>query len=341
MTQQAIRESVCAVFTDPPADAHVGLLLDRGLPGQEDKVAQLYKKHFALVAQRTVPAIYTQFYARWQQTLQELGAHAVEGKVRNRLIVGIGAASALENSITLHRNYGVPLIPGSALKGLVAAYARQQLANDAWRKEGAHYLALFGSPENVGAITFFDALYVPGSVSNNKPLVPDVITVHHQDYYRDAKVPPADWDDPVPVPLLSATGSYLFALRADDINAARAAFAILRFALDEAGVGAKTSSGYGRITIKEEAIEKSFEPPVDPQQGAVDDLIKRAQQLRGNAINNSIGNLINELNALGLPAALYRQAASAIVTHLQRNDKEKWARSRAWYPQLLSAVEGE
>ncbi len=41
----------------------------------------------------------------------------------SRLIVGLGAAHALETSITLHHTYGIPYIPGSSFKGAVRAVA--------------------------------------------------------------------------------------------------------------------------------------------------------------------------------------------------------------------------
>jgi CRISPR-associated protein Cmr6 len=45
-----------------------------------------------------------------------------------RVIVGLGAESVLETSIRLHRIYGFPIIPGSALKGLARSYALWQVA---------------------------------------------------------------------------------------------------------------------------------------------------------------------------------------------------------------------
>jgi len=75
-----------------------------------------------------------------------------------------------------------------------------------------------------------------------------VITVHHPDYYQGANSP-ADWDNPTPVPFLSATGDYLIALAGED-GLVQKAFAILGLALREEGVGAKTSSGYGRMEVQ-------------------------------------------------------------------------------------------
>jgi CRISPR-associated protein Cmr6 len=45
--------------------------------------------------------------------------------VQGRLIVGLGGDNVLETGLTLHHTYGVPLIPGNALKGLAAHYCDQ------------------------------------------------------------------------------------------------------------------------------------------------------------------------------------------------------------------------
>jgi CRISPR-associated protein Cmr6 len=45
-----------------------------------------------------------------------------------RIVVGLGAESVLEASIRLHRVYGFPIIPGSALKGLARSSALWQVA---------------------------------------------------------------------------------------------------------------------------------------------------------------------------------------------------------------------
>ena len=183
------------------------------------------------------------------------------------MIIGLGDESVLETAITLHRTYGVPYIPGSALKGLAATYARQRLG-EAWQKDSEAseaYKIVFGNTDDTGYITFFDALYIPGTGFKQKALYPDVIAVHHQKYYQDSNNPPADWDDPNPVPFLTATGSYLIALAGSELQEQEAwiekTFAILRHALAEMGIGAKTSSGYGRLELEEDRIEPD---PNDP-----------------------------------------------------------------------------
>ncbi len=236
-------------LTEAP-DAHAELWLDRYI----NDVGESKKRSDFIAEVSTIPTpgIYVTFYNRWMQMLKALGAKWHPARVKTRMIVGLGDESVLETAIALHRIYGVPYIPGSALKGLAASYARQRLAED-WQKDSDAYKVIFGNTDEAGYITFFDALYIPKPGFDHKALHPDVITVHHQKYYQDPNNPPADWDDPNPVPFLTATGNYLIALAGSELEKQEewieATFTILENALADMGIGAKTSSGYGRMDL--------------------------------------------------------------------------------------------
>ena len=239
---------------------HAGLWLDKYLKEQIAGGGKNAKAdHFQTATQEEAPDSYKTFFSRWQQSLTQAGAITRKAKAQGRLVVGLGGESVLETSITLHRTYGVPYIPGSALKGLAAHYARNHLDPAQWGKDSEAYKIVFGATDEAGYITFFDALYIPGNAKQDPPLALDVITVHHPEYYRGENSPPADWDDPTPIPFVSATGSYLVALHgaADWV---KAAFEILSLALAEEGIGAKTSSGYGRMQL-EGIVPKSTSTP--------------------------------------------------------------------------------
>ncbi len=222
----------------------------------------------AEVASISIPAVYTEHYMRWVQILEDVGVTQKQMRfatVKGRMIIGLGDESVLETSITLHRTYGVPYIPGSALKGLAASYARQRLGPK-WQRDQEAYKVVFGTAKEAGYITFFDALLVvePDETNPRPVLYQDTITVHHPDYYQgkgEENTAPSDWDSPTPIPFLSATGTYLVALAAPDLEEKEEwinkTFEILEYALEEMGIGAKTSSGYGRMTLKmiEEKVE--------------------------------------------------------------------------------------
>jgi len=246
--------------------SHAGLWRDKFLMDQSDRAESGDNKNdnkktalIAEVATLDEPGEYRPFYDRWVATLGGMGVPMHEATVQGRMAIGLGNEGVLETSISLHHTYGVPIIPGSALKGLAASYADKHLAATEWRRDGAAYVTVFGNTKEAGYITFFDALYKPGSgalgLDNaRRALRADVLTVHHRDYYGQGQgiSAPADWDSPTIVPFLSATGSYLVALTsvAGMEQWVKETFRILGAALVTMGVGAKTSSGYGRLVVE-------------------------------------------------------------------------------------------
>ncbi|GAA5527588.1 type III-B CRISPR module RAMP protein Cmr6 [Herpetosiphon gulosus] len=268
--------------------AHAGLWLDRYLPQQPDPENKANQQrpnnalgrgstvkpdectsdnplteHFCrgsqIARKEPVLNLYRAFFTRWLNTLKEIpDICLLKAKVEGRMVVGLGAESVLENSIALQRTYGLPYIPGSGLKGLASSFAHQRLgqgiaedgATPKWAKGGEFHRELFGTTELSGCVSFYDALYIPGTAQAGGPLHSDVITVHHPTYYQGNSTPPADWDSPTIIPFLSATGHYLVALSGDP-NWCNAARTLLANGLTHMGIGAKTSSGYGRMELGE------------------------------------------------------------------------------------------
>jgi CRISPR-associated protein Cmr6 len=265
-TRRAYRNPI-----DPPADAHTGLWLERYIYNFEEPRAAEGERPLTpqqrLVQQTATlsePQAYPDFFhKRWLPQLANLllsgtgRVYTAEARARDRIVIGVGAESVLETAISLHRTYGVPYLPGSALKGVAAAYARRYLG---WSRTSDAYITLFGTAEHAGElfgsdavtgfVTFFDALYMPGSGFATQALHPDVLTVHHPDYYqREADpAPPADWDNPTPIPFLTATGRYRVVLAGPE-QWVQAALDLLRLALGEIGIGSKTAAGYGRMDL--------------------------------------------------------------------------------------------
>lgn len=237
---------------------HAGLWLDKFLTTQQESANSNEQPKTRLVNEVgtiSQPEIYTKFYQRWKQTLEQISdVQTGKATVQGRMAVGLGTESVLETSIKLYHTYGVPYIPASALKGVTASYARDYLQG--WEKTSPNYATVFGTSaddqnneEAAGFVTFYDALYVPDSGINKQALHADVITVHHQDYYQDKNLAPADWDSTTPISFLTATGEYLIALSGPE-DWVSLTFDILKEALKELGVGAKTSSGYGRMKLE-------------------------------------------------------------------------------------------
>lgn len=339
--RNATRHLVDSGTAMPIAVTNAGLVLDKFLaepvgtkqqdqqgPRRPPAVQQLYRR----VAETSPPPLYRHAYARWSRSLADLAGPGSEPAlarheftVAGRLIVGLGAESVRETGITLHRLYGVPIIPGSALKGLARHYVHWLRQQDPAQADAiiAHARVLFGEQADAGHITYFDAWYVPDSAPGDRPLVQDVITVHHPAYYgsQGSRRAPWDFDDPNPTPFLSARGTYLIAVLGPNVAWAALARDLLQRALAEWGTGGKTSSGYGRET-------PLLPAPNHP-------LYARFQELAG-------GNMISKIQPLYLAARLLpqparQQALLAIRAQLtQVNLLARWA-NREW----VQALEAE
>lgn len=206
---------------------------------------------------------YTYCFTQWQKHLSSTPqVQFCKATSDTRVLVGLGVDSALDTGLTIHHTYGMPYIPGSALKGLAASFARRRLGPD-WHAESANYLELFGSQEQSGVVDFLDALMQPES--GKAPFAKDIMSVHQFGYYSDDQKPPTDAEKLNIVSFLSVTKGLTFVIPlAGDAAWVKIAIDILTQALSLEGIGAKTNAGYGRMTV---------EKFVDPVQQAVDTFV--------------------------------------------------------------------
>ena len=70
----------------------------------------------------TVDPEYQRFYDLWKRDFQAGCTRTI--KAKSRLLVGHGNPSGADVGLTVHHTWGVPVIPGSALKGVLAHYIR-------------------------------------------------------------------------------------------------------------------------------------------------------------------------------------------------------------------------
>lgn len=224
-------------------------------PASLDRNSPLsFNRIFEDMAKFGPSSIYKLAYQRRKKAL-ESSALVAEGVATERLAVGLGCESTLETSIALEPTYGVPIIPGSALKGVAAFFARQEL--EGWEISSEAYRQLFGASDKdgtqqAGCVVFHDAWPDPAKLS--KLFQQDVINVHHPEYYQSeaerVSDAPADWDSPVPIGFLTTSGTFLVAVSGESAEWNRRALQILQMALEEYGVGSKTGRGYGRLSLK-------------------------------------------------------------------------------------------
>lgn len=263
----ARRDAVAQSVLQADSTTNLSLWLDRYTWGFEQEIV---RQHHAIAVDRIrAPEGYARAFQRRKLDLAALFSDFAGGetwffdlKLTGRAIVGIGAASVRETNVSLLRPWGVPFIPGSALKGLASHVAHA--AGGAWARPsepgaraGALQRAIFGDVTSAGAVVFHDAWWMPSG--DRMPIDADVMTVHHPEYYQ-ATSPPADWDEPNPVSFLTVRDRYLAALTGPK-DALEVAEVLLRDGLKNLGIGAKTAAGYGRAALERQLsnIARAFQ----------------------------------------------------------------------------------
>ncbi len=243
-----------------------------------------------------------EFCPHWQQfitTLPENKSRMVLATLQSRLLVNL-TGSILENSgISLEHTCGVPVIPGSAVKGAARRYAIALLQEcDDNRKEELidTFIRIFGCSETDFEAGSDLALVLPRprleQLSNvygkrcgqvcfmqavpQRPveLCADVLTPHHGKYMSGKNPTPSDDEAPVPsyFPAVECrnNAAYTFTLYApQQPELLDTAEEWLIGAITQFGIGAKTAAGYGVFAIEDKAMLE-FTPE---QQKAIKDII--------------------------------------------------------------------
>jgi len=190
------------------------------------------------------------------------------------MVIGLGQVSVSETSMTLHHIYGIPYMPGQALKGITRSFIINEYFDG--KEEQAlkddDFINIFGIEGKnnklgkVGKIIFFDSY--PVDEINCKM---DIMNNHYNDYYL-GKRNLDDRQNPVPIKFMticdtkfniniaiknkdneSLKGKLLEKLKKIDIeNILDATVECVKQALVYSGIGAKTAVGYGYFDICEE-----------------------------------------------------------------------------------------
>lgn len=203
---------------------------------------------------------------RLKCTLEESGliVRSLVFKTDWRLVVGLGGASVYETSMTLHHVYGIPYIPGSAVKGVLRSWIISECFDNSENKalNDPGFCRIFGSPsksvlkEHKGSICFFDALPM------EKPTIKmDIMNLHYRSYYSKGKAPRDD-ESRVPIPFLTIENTmfqfFIGAKVEDNLKIESGKFEqskpldVVTKWLPDAfaghGIGAKTAVGYGYLS---------------------------------------------------------------------------------------------
>jgi CRISPR/Cas system CMR subunit Cmr6 (Cas7 group RAMP superfamily) len=167
----------------------------------------------------------------------------------SRLALGFGNVHPLQNGLTLHHTLGVPVIPGTTLKGLLRAWLELSGEGDSarWLGQGAD-----DGEDAVGSLVIYDAL-----PTRWPRLEQDIVNCHLPAWYRGvANRGAVPKESPVPAMLLVVAAGATFRLRVgarrpEDLPDAERALAHLRDALSMLGVGSKTAAGYGWFDLQD------------------------------------------------------------------------------------------
>jgi CRISPR-associated protein Cmr6 len=250
--------------------------------------------------------------ARRTNWLRVLGERArtliVEAKTP--CVLWLAAPTPLELGFCLHHTYGLPYLPGTGLKGLARAAMRRSILGVTqveWANASTDELAgltakrkdepkeqpdpetpikeLFGEGGDkgwAGKVDFLDGIPLEAGC-----LEQEVMSPHHASYYQGESQFPHDCEDPIPLPFLRIKPGARFEIALvargnlgdeDAKSALRDAEKYLLQGLEEMGLGAKTSSGYGLFqraasasvsSTREQAGRESAPPEKKTVNGAV------------------------------------------------------------------------
>ena len=240
------------------------IVMKKGEQGSDGKAEFYYKlKKDYETFYKTNLAEYEQRMEQYKQAVARFPWRCFRMRGQSPLVIEQGE-SVLETQLTLHRTYGIPYIPGTALKGVVAHFCHRVLGGGEgeraarFREGGEVYTLLFGSPGQQALIGYHDAFPTADTVGT--ALRVDVMTPHHQLYNQmtlgktspEQASAPRDDDSPVPIPFLAVVANFQFTLtcRSDDPADQKwldIALRIVREVLEQDGIGGKTNAGYGRF----------------------------------------------------------------------------------------------
>src|SRR5260370_35297958 len=217
---------ILKAFRPDEASRNMGLLLKKYMAksifsgsGKSEWLSSLLKTRYGEKLQNTHidPELARSLYQRWLAMMRALNIKPFSLEVDWRMVVGLGGESVLETAITLHHLYGIPFIPGSALKGLTRAYATgaeegyyvpegkpKAERKPSLKEETDHpdIKRIFGTQEKAGTVLFFDAMPVDCQWS----FLADIMNPHYPDYYgslqSDNIKAPTNDQSPIPVPFL-------------------------------------------------------------------------------------------------------------------------------------------
>ncbi len=206
--------------------------------------------------------------SRQRALLRGVGGKVICLTNTDRFVTGMGREHPLENGFAWHHTLGVPYLPGSSLKGLLAAWLREEADDWDWNRHRwtpeSNTARWFGTLGQAGKFILLDML-----PTSPPKLDVDVMTPHYGPYYQNGDIP-GDWHNPVPISFLTVAPGQSWQLgilpaggvRSLDETTMNSLSDALLAAIEVCGAGAKTAVGYGRFendTVAEERFRQQQE----------------------------------------------------------------------------------
>lgn len=236
----------------------------------------------ALTELSALRASHTRRFLNLFRTAYGERASVTIGQLEGRLAINL-ADSLIQNAgICLDRLFGLPYIPGSAVKGVCRHTALEELRTASKDRQAellAALAAVFGTADNdfqngdlkpwaglcsgrnadhKGAVSFLPAY----PVNRETRIAVDLTNVHYPDYYRRGRDEDLSNErpQPNPFPVVEVGAQFAFCLVLNgvnkDANLLTHARRWLEAALTVRGLGAKTAAGYGWFSIRPDVLDE-------------------------------------------------------------------------------------
>lgn len=275
------------------------------------------------------------------------------------LILHLGRSCVLENvGLYCDRTTGLPVIPGSGLKGVLSTWATweanqkpdgsfPQPADWALRRTdlSANVLRIFGSDDKGGSTRAGDIIFVGGFPETPPGMTLDIVNPHRDDRGNDkAKLTPNTF-------LCLPAGTkwnFVFFARPDAEDAVALLDVTerwLRESLEQVGLGAKTAAGYGRFGPQAVTAAPGGRPQSAEEIAQRDQAV---QAMRSDYPNDAtfkalvidkldpgqLAQLEKEIPKLRKPEnAAYLQVLMSKLATRDFKDLRKKLREKPWFPQ--------
>lgn len=288
--------------------------------GQDNLQFKYNLKSAAETAQAAMEKVFC-FY-KSQGTLTQLAV------IQNwRMVLNLGANTAYNNGFLLHKLYGVPYLPGQAIKGVLRHYVITTYFDSkeetAWKNPS--FRMLLGNEEvennenndkptkaNQGKAIFLDAF----PTNDDFKIEADIMNPHNTKYYDQSNLTeyPNDTTNPTPIKFLTLKeakfnlsvfvpkeyemDNIFFTESGKWGNPKEAIEQLMIDAMEIQGIGAKTNLGYGRL-MRDKGfyeIEKEIAQKIDEENTRIKDAEDNGLYPIIQSISNDYGIFTTEID---------------------------------------------